>query len=177
MKTVIKILSGVAVLALLAVVVAFFLPKSYRVERATVVQARPDAVFAHIGDLRAWRNWSAWHERDPGMKVSFSERSSGVGAWSAWESKTEGNGKMTFTAHEPPKRVVYTLEFPDMHMVSTGSMELRPEGQGVRVVWVTEGELGMNPVNRWFGVFLDKMIGPDFESGLAKLKKLAESPK
>jgi hypothetical protein len=57
---------------------------------------------------------------------------------------------------------------------STGSIELRPEGAGLRVVWVDAGDLGMNPINRWFGLFLDKLIGPDFERGLTNLRKLAE---
>lgn len=177
MKTFLRILAGLAVLVLLAVLVAFFLPRQYRVERSVVVQAPGEKVFAQIGDLRAWKNWTAWHERDPQMKLSYSDQSAGKGAWSAWESKTEGNGKMTFTAHEPPQRVVYTLEFPDMNMVSNGRVELQPAEPGVRVRWVSEGDLGMNPVNRWFGLCLDWMIGPDFEQGLAKLKRVAEAAK
>jgi uncharacterized protein YndB with AHSA1/START domain len=177
MKTLLKVLGGVAVLLFAAVVAAFLFPRTYRVERATVINARPEVVFAQLGDLKAWKNWSAWHERDPAMKLSYSEPSSGVGAWSAWESKSEGKGKMTFTAVEPAKRIEYKLEFLDMNMVSTGRMELQPADKGVRVVWVSDGDLGMNPINRWFGLFLDKMIGPDFEKGLAKLKSIAEAGK
>ncbi len=175
MKLILKLLGGLAALVLLLVVVAFFLPQTYRTERSVVINAKPETVYAQLADLKAWKNWSAWHERDPAMKLSYSEKPTGIGAWSAWESKTEGNGKMTFTAVEPAKKVTYTLEFPDMNMVSTGSLELQPASGGVRAVWVTAGDLGMNPMNRWFGLFLDKMIGPDFEKGLAKLKGLAEA--
>ncbi len=175
MKILLKLLGGLAVLILLLVVVAFFLPRTYRTERSVVINAKPETIYAQFGDLKAWKNWSAWHERDPAMKLSFSEKTTGVGAWSAWESKSEGNGKMTFTAVEPAKKVVYTLEFPDMNMVSNGTMELQPGSGGVRTVWVTDGDLGMNPMSRWFGLFLDGMIGPDFEKGLAKLKRLAEA--
>lgn len=177
MKLLLRILGGLAVLVLLLVVVAFLLPRTYRVERATVINTRPEVVFAQVGDLKLWQNWTAWHERDPQMKLSFSPTTAGVGAWSAWESKTEGNGKMTFTAHEPTKKVVYTLEFPDMNMVSKGSVELQPADKGVRVVWASDGDLGMNPINRWFGLVLDRMIGPDFEQGLAKLKRVTEAVK
>lgn len=38
-----------------------------------------------------------------------------------------------------------------------------------------KGNAGMNPFFRWFGLFMDKMIGTDFEGGLKNLKKLAES--
>lgn len=126
---------------------------------------------AQIADLSAWKNWGAWQERDPQMKITYSTPSSGVGAWSAWESKSEGNGRMTITSQTPTK-VTYLLEFSDMDMKSNGSLEFKPEAGGTRVVWIDAGELGMNPVSRWFGLFLDKMIGPDFERGLSNINKL-----
>lgn len=174
MKTLLRILGGLAVLVLALVVAAFFFPQTYRVQRSVVVKAAPEKVFAQFGDLKAWKNWTAWHERDPQMKLSYSPETTGPGAWSAWESKTEGNGKMTFMTVEPQKRVAYELVFPDMNMVSHGEVAMRSTGQEVHVVWTTEGDLGMNPMNRWFGLFLDKMIGPDFERGLARLKAVSE---
>ncbi len=173
MKTLIKILGGLAVLVLLLVLVAFAFPRQYRVERSLVVNAKPEAVLAQVADLSAWKNWGAWQERDPQMKISYSSPPTGVGAWSAWESKQEGNGKMTITA-QTSTMVDYLLEFPDMGLRSHGSIELKPEAGGVRVVWADAGDLGLNPMNRWVGLFLDKMIGPDFERGLANMKKLAE---
>jgi len=173
MKIFIKILGGLAALVLVLGLVAFAFPRQYRVERSLVIAAKPDAVRAQVADLSAWKNWGAWQERDPQMKLSYSSPATGVGAWSAWESKQEGNGKMTITA-QTPTRVDYLLEFPEMGMKSHGSIELRPETAGVRVVWSDAGDLGMNPMNRWVGLFLDKMIGPDFERGLANIKKLTE---
>ena len=174
MKILLRILGGLAVLVLLLVAIAFFLPRKYSVERSIVIEARPEVVFAQFADLRAWKNWGAWQERDPAMKTTFSEQSTGVGAWSAWESKSEGSGKMTITEVEPAKRVVYRLEFPDMGTSSIGSMALQPADKGVKVVWIDAGDLGMNPMFRWFGLFVDRMLGRDFEHGLRKMKALAE---
>jgi hypothetical protein len=173
MKTLLKIVGGLAVLVLLLVLVAFALPRTYRFERSLVINAKPEAIHAQVADLRAWKTWGAWQERDPGMKMSYSEKSTGVGAWSAWESAKEGNGKMTIIEQTPTK-VTYRLEFPDMGTQSTGSLELVPQGGATQVVWVDAGDLGMNPLNRWFGLFLEKLIGPDFERGLANIKKLVE---
>ena len=173
MKILLKVLGGLAVLVLLLVVVAFFLPRSYRVERSIVIKARPEAVLAQVAVLPAWKGWSAWHERDPQMKLAYSALTTGVGAWSSWESKQEGNGKMTITAQTPAK-VLYLLEFPDMGMKSNGSMEVVAEAGGTRLIWADAGDLGMNPLNRWFGFFMDKLIGGDFERGLSNLKKLVE---
>ena len=173
MKILRKILGGLAVLVLLLVLVAFAFPRHYRVERSLVMNAKPETVLAQVADLSAWKNWGAWQERDPQMKLSHSIPATGVGAWSAWESKSEGNGKMTIT-EQTPSKVTYHLEFPDMGTQSTGSIELRPQTGGIQVVWVDAGDLGMNPLNRWFGLFIEKLIGPDFERGLSNLKKLAE---
>ena len=173
MKLALKILGGLAVVVLLLVLVSFFFPRQYRIERSVVIHAKPEQVVAQIADLRAWKSWGAWQERDPGMKLSYSEMATGVGAWSAWESKKEGNGKMTITSQTPTK-VTYTLEFPEMGMSSVGTMEINPIADGVQVVWTDAGDLGLNPVHRWFGLFLDKLIGPDFERGLSNLKKNIE---
>ncbi len=173
MKILLKILAGLAVLILLLVVVAFFLPRAYHVERTRLIKARPDAVLAQITDLREWKNWGAWQERDPGMKISYSAPSTGVGAWSQWESKKEGSGKMTI-AEQSPTKSVYQLEFPDMGMKSTGVIEYVPQSDGVKVTWSDSGDLGMNPMNRWFGLFLDGLVGADFERGLSNLEKVAQ---
>jgi hypothetical protein len=69
------------------------------------------------------------------------------------------------------------MEFSDMGMVSRGTVALAPgPGGATRVTMAMEGDLGHSPVNRWFGVFMDRLVGPDFEAGLANLKRLGESP-
>lgn len=173
MKLLLKILGGFAALLVLLVLVAFLFPRTYRIERSAVIKAHPDVVHAQIADLKAWKSWGAWQERDPGMTISYSQPASGVGAWSSWISEKEGSGKMTIT-QQTPTRVAYTLEFPDFGTKSNGALALAPEAQGTRVVWTDEGDLGMNPLNRWFGLFLEKIIGPDFERGLENLKKRVE---
>jgi hypothetical protein len=177
MKLLLKILGGLAAAIVALLLAAFFFPREYRIERTITINAKPETVFALCGDLGRWKDWGAWQERDPGMKITQSEKTTGVGAWNAWISKSEGNGKMTITAYEPLKRVVYNLEFPDMGMGSIGSVTLESAGAGVKVIWVDAGDLGMNPMSRWFGLFLDRIIGPDFERGLVNLKRLAETGK
>ncbi len=53
---------------------------------------------------------------------------------------------------------------------------LAPAGGAMRVAWSNEGEVGANPLMRWFVAFMDRMMGPDFEAGLADLTTLAEKP-
>ena len=170
------------VLAILGVLVVVFLagamlidPK-FKVERSATIDAPAAKIYPLIAEPRSWPKWTVWNKRDPYMKLTFAGPESGKGAKWAWESKSEGNGNMEFIAAEPGKSITYALAFPDMGMTSGGQLILTPEGNGTRVRWTNEGDLGSNPMSRWFAPFLDKMIGPDYEAGLAGLKALAEKP-
>lgn len=173
-----KWLKGILVLLLtvaaVLAIVSQFLPGSYRVERSVVIKAPAEKVFPQVVDLRQWKTWGIWWQRDPGMTVTYSEPPTGVGSWSNWISKQEGSGKMTMKSIDPNKGITYDLFFPDMGMNSLGSMTLMPADAGVKVTWVSSGELGRNPMNRWFGLFMERFIGPDFEAGLARLKANSE---
>jgi hypothetical protein len=173
MKIFLRILGGLAIVVLLLVLVSFLLPRQYRVERSLVFKSEPAAILAPCVDLREWRKWGVWYQRDPEIKTTYSEQATGPGSWVSWESKQEGNGKMTVTALTPTK-FTYLLEFPDYGMQSTGVMEVVPVEGAYKLVWSDEGDLGLNPINRWFGLMLDKFIGTDFETGLANLKKLVD---
>lgn len=175
MKILLRLLAGFAAFIVGLVAIAFILPKTYRVERSIVIQAPAAKIYPRLADLREWKTWGVWFERDPEIKNSYSADQLVVGAWSAWESKKEGNGKATITALEAPHRAVYRLEFADLGTASTGTFQLVADGaNATRVIWSDEGDLGYNPLNRWFGLFLEKLVGPDFEAGLAKLKRTTE---
>jgi uncharacterized protein YndB with AHSA1/START domain len=174
MKLTLRILGGLAAFIVALVAIAYLLPRHYRVERSIVINAPAAALFPRVADMREWKNWTVWHERDPEIKNTYSAEQLVVGAWSEWDSKKEGRGKATVTALEPGRRAVYRLEFPDFGSVSTGVFVLTPEGNGTRLVWSDEGDLGYNPINRWFGLWLDGLVGADFEAGLAKLKRTVE---
>lgn len=173
MKIALKLTGGIAAVLVLLVIVAFLLPRSYRVERSALLHATPEAVQSRVADVRAWKAWGVWYERDPKMEIIYSEPATGAGAWTSWASESQGSGKLTLTA-VAPNAVDYVLEFPDLGTRSTGSLSFAPEGDGTRVTWRDEGDLGMNPVNRWFGLFIERMIGPDFENSLANLGRLVE---
>jgi uncharacterized protein YndB with AHSA1/START domain len=155
---------------------AMLIDPKFRIERSATIAAPPERIYPLVAEPRSWPKWTVWNKRDPYMKLTFEGPASGKGAKWAWESKTEGNGHMEFTAAEPDKSITYALAFPDMGMKSGGQVILTPEGNGTRVRWTNEGDLGGNPLSRWFAPFLDGMVGPDYEAGLAGLKALAEKP-
>lgn len=165
----------VALVALLFVGGMFLSPK-FSVTRTMQINAGPDKVYALVANPRHWKEWSVWNRRDPAMAIEYTGPESGTGAAWAWKSKSEGDGKMTFTAAEPGKRVVYDLFFPDFGTTSTGELRFEAKTAGTEVTWVMNGDMGSNPLFRWMALFGDKMVGPDFEGGLANLKALAEKP-
>lgn len=169
-----KIIYGFAIVMVLIVVVGLFLPSEFRVERSITVNATPDKVFQHIVDLKQWRNWGVWFERDPNMQITYTGNQSQVGMKSSWISEQEGSGEMTIKAIKPNEKVVYDLYFPDFDMGSTGELTLVREGDKTNVIWADYGDVGGNPINHYFAVMMDGMIGPDFEAGLANLKALVE---
>ena len=170
----------------LALVVAGFIayvstrPDTYHVERQALLTAPPEAVYAALADFKTFTQWSPWQKRDPAMRTTLSTPSGGVGATYAWEgNKDVGKGKMTITEATAPSRVRQKLEFlePFASQADT-SFDLAPEGTGAtKVVWSMDGKA--NFMSKAMSVFMDmdKMIGKDFEQGLANLKRVVESAK
>jgi len=147
------------------------------VQRSTTIDANPDAVFALLDDFRQWPQWSPWEALDPNMTHTYSGAESGVGAIHEWSgNKKAGQGKMEITGSEPPRSLDLALTFvKPFKSENTTRFELNPTGEhSTTVNWTMVSP--MNLMMRVFGIFknLDKLIGGDFEKGLAQLKSLAE---
>jgi uncharacterized protein YndB with AHSA1/START domain len=164
----------VAALIVLLLAGGMLLPSTFAVQRSASIAAPPDKVYALVADPRGWAQWGVWSQRDPKMKITYSGAASGAGAVWEWKSESQGDGRMTFTAAEPPSRVAFDLYFPDFGTTSKGELSFAPENAGTRVRWTMNGDMGRNPLFHWMALFMDRMVGPDFEAGLANLKKLAE---
>jgi len=177
MKIIQWVLAVVGALALLVVAVGFFLPSSFEVKRAIDIQAPPAKVYDMVADPRVWSKWSVWTRRDPKMDIAYGGPPFGQGARWSWKSKSEGTGSMEFVRVEPNKRIEYTLSFPDFGMKSAGTFTFEDHDGGTRVTWTNGGDVGGNPLKHYLAVMMDRMVGPDFEGGLANLKAVAESSK
>jgi uncharacterized protein YndB with AHSA1/START domain len=171
-----KILLGlVVVLGIFAIVVAFQ-PAAFQVVRTAKISAPPQAVFGEVNDLHKWDAWSPWAKLDPAMKVTHAGAPAGKGASYHWAGNKEvGEGRMTITESRPPELVRINLEFIKP-FASTNLTEFtfKPEGNQTSVTWTMSGE--KNYISKAVCMFMDmdKMVGGDFEKGLAALKALAE---
>jgi ribosome-associated toxin RatA of RatAB toxin-antitoxin module len=164
----------IALVVLIAAValIGFMLPKEYKVTRSQVIAAPAEVVFGQVNDLKRNEAWSPW--KDPTMQITYSENTVGQGAKSSWTSKDMGNGSQTITESTPSSSLHTHLDFGGM-----GTAEVQwtfaAEGEGTKVTQEMTGEMGNNPMKRFMGLMMDKMIGPMFEQGLASLKTVSET--
>ena len=174
MKILKFLLLAIVTLAAVLLIGGMIISAKFSVSRSIQVNAAPEKIYALVASPRQWAQWSIWHRRDPNMAIDYFGPESGVGAGWSWKSKTEGDGKMTFTAADPGKRLGYDLYFPDFGTTSSGEMRFEPNGGGTTVTWVMNGDMGSNPLFHWMSLFADKMVGKDFDGGLANLKAISE---
>jgi len=171
------LLIGLAALVLVLVVLVLARPSSFRVERTTRIAATPDVVFALVNDFHAWDRWSPWAHLDPAMKVSHGGPPSGTGATYHWTGNDKvGEGDMRIVDSRPPQAVAIRLEFiRPFASVNHTDFTFRPDGNGTRVDWVTTGPLDFMGKGMDLFVGMDRMMGPDFEKGLAAMRREAEA--
>lgn len=170
-----RLLLALVALLVVAAVGGWLLPRDYHVERHIQVAAPAEQVFALVAEPSQWKRWTVWNRRDPAMAISYFGPASGAGAGWAWRSPSQGDGRMTLTQVQPPARVAYDLYFPDWDDTTQGELRFEARDGGTRVSWTMDGRMGANPLMRWMGLLMDRLVGPDFADGLAQLKVIAES--
>jgi uncharacterized protein YndB with AHSA1/START domain len=169
---------GIVVVVLIVGVLGFAAtrPDSFRVQRTATIKAPPEKVFALINDLKGWKTWSPYEKKDPAMKRTLSGAPTGKGAIYEWEgNKDVGKGRMEIADTTPPSKVVIKLDFIEPFQAhNTAEFSLSGKGETTDVTWAIYGPSPF--VTKVLSVFLDmdKMIGHDFEAGLANLKAIAE---
>lgn len=171
-----------AIIVLIIVVVGVFLafvssrPNAFRIERSLPVKAPAGKVFALINDFHHWPSWSPWEKMDPAMKKTHSGSASGSGAVYEWQGNNKvGQGRMEITGAVANSKVTIKLDFyKPFEAHNTTEFTLVPQGESVTVTWAMFGPQPF--MAKLMGVFMsmDKMVGKDFEAGLAAMKAVAE---
>ena len=162
-----KIVLALVVLVVLLAGVGMLLPRQVHVERQIVIDAPRATVYAVVGGYKQFNKWSPWAGIDPNAKYQVEGPEFGVGAKQSWvgNPKTVGSGSQEIIEAEPVRRVKSRLEFGE-NPPATAEFVLAPEGSGTHVTWNFDSNMGAGPVGRWFGLMMDRLIGPDYEKGL-----------
>ena len=175
-----EIVAIVVIVLAIAVAIVLILaaakPDTFSVRRATTVKAAPEKIFPLINDFHQWGSWSPYEARDPAMKRSYGGPANGVGAVYGWDgNKNIGSGRMEILDAAAPAKIVIKLDFfKPFAAHNTAEFTMLPQGDATNVTWVMHGPASF--MSKLMQVFmnLDRMIGKDFEIGLANLKSLAE---
>jgi effector-binding domain-containing protein len=175
MKALKRIFIGLVILLLILVVISFLLPKTYKVERTTSVKAGKSVIFNLTSNFTKWELWTPWTKAmDSTASFELVGPEGQIGTQWRWNGEILGNGEMAITEIKPDELIGYDLSFNHGKYQSRGKLFIEAQGDSNKVTWLDEGDLGYNPLSRYMGLFMDKMMGPDFEKGLGKLKKVAE---
>lgn len=175
--TIVGIVGGAVVLAILAVLVlAAMKPDAFRVERSATMQAPPERVFPWINDFHRWLSWSPWEGLDPNLKRNYTGAPSGKGTVYEWDgNKQVGEGRMEILDATPPCKILIKLDFlRPFEAHHQAEFLLDQAGDGTRVTWVMNGRqpFMLKAMTLFFS--MDKMVGKDFEKGLANLRSAVE---
>jgi carbon monoxide dehydrogenase subunit G len=152
-------------------------PADFSVSRSTSIDAPPEAVFAQVNDLHKWQAWSPWAKLDPSAKIEYEGPVAGVGAAFAWSGNGQvGQGRMAITESRPHEMILFKIEFAKpMKATNTAEFTFRPNGRQTVVKWTMFGKKNFLCKAMGLVVNCDKMIGPQFEKGLAEMKLLAQA--
>jgi len=168
----------IVLIAIVAAILGYAMtrPDTFTVKRAISIKAPPEKIFPLIDDFHRWPVWSPWEKMDPDMKRTFSGPPSGKGSAYAWQGNSKvGEGRMEILDDPAPSKVVIKLDFiKPFEGHNTATFLLEPKGELTDVTWTMDGPSPY--VAKVMGVFMnmDKMIGNDFEAGLANMKAAAE---
>lgn len=172
------ILIAAAVIIAAFVIIAAMQPSGFRVTRSARIAAPAASVFPHINDLHKWKAWSPWAKLDPAAKESFEGPPAGTGAVMRWAGNNNvGEGSMTITESRAYELIRFRLEFlKPFAATNTAEFIFQPEGDDTVVTWSMSGQ--NNFIAKAIGLFIncDKMVGGQFEQGLAQMKAVVEAP-
>ena len=176
-----KIAISIAIVAAVAIAAVLLFaatkPDTFQVQRATTIKAPPEVIFPLINDYRNWATWSPYEKKDPAMKKTYSGAPRGKGAVYEWEgNKNVGKGRMEIVDAVPPFKVTIKLDFSEpFEAHNSVEFTLTRQGDSTRVAWEMQGPASY--VSKVMQVFvdMDRMVGADFEAGLARLRTLAET--
>jgi len=171
-----KILIAVAVIIVVLAVIVGLQPSEFRIARSATISAPAPAVFAQVNDFHKWEAWNPWGKIDPAMKQAYEGARAGTGAIYTWAGNNEvGEGRMTIIESRLSDRIRVKLEFlKPFAATNTAEFTFKPEANQTVVTWSMFGEKNFMAKAIHLFIDMDKMIGGQFEKGLAQMKSVVE---
>ena len=156
--------------------VSFFLPGAFSMERATVIDKGPTQVFGYLEDLQKWREWDPWSDSDPSLKYTYTG-TPGLSQAQSWTSTRSGAGTLSVTSITPEKEMVLRIDAGPSRPHRDMIIRLEDLGSSTRVTWSVQGENRWQPIGNLLGLGMSSYLGPIYERGLRNLKSVCETGK
>ena len=160
--------AGAATIAI-AAAATFLLPRNVSVERSALIDATPEQVLQLAASSEGFQRFNPYLDNDPDLSIEHFGPEAGVGAGFRFDGK-DGQGTQTITS-VTEREVTYAIDLGALGQ-PTQRITATPEGNQTRVTWTVEQDLGMNPIFRVFGLFMDGMLGGTYETGLANIARV-----
>ena len=175
-KAILGILALIVLVVVVFCVVVAMQPSDFKVSRSFTFSAPAAVVFEQVNDFHKWDAWSPWAKIDPAMKVTYAGPPSGVGSSYAWVGNSDvGEGKMAITQSHPSEHIAIDLDFiKPFAAKNVTEFTFKPNGDKTDVTWTMTGKNNFLMKAMSLAMNMDKMIGADFEKGLAQMKPLVE---
>lgn len=171
------ILIALAVLVIGLLIAAARQPDEFRITRSLLIPVPASAIFPHINNLHKWEAWSPWAKLDPNAKNTFEGPEEGAGSKMSWAGNNKvGVGSMTITESKANESIQFQLDFlKPMKASNKAEFTFQPDGNQTQVTWSMSGT--NNFMAKLIGLIMncDKMVGGQFEQGLASLKAVVET--
>lgn len=170
------ILIVVVVLVAAILIYAATKPDQFRIQRTASISAPAEKIYLLINDFHTWSVWSPWEKLDLAMKKTHSGAPQGKGAVLEWDgNKDVGTGRMEVLESIPSSKILIKLDFlKPFEAHNQAEFTLAPDTGSTQVTWAMYGPQPY--IVKVMSLFcsMDKMVGGQFEKGLADLKALAE---
>jgi hypothetical protein len=172
----VKILIVLAIIVVVLIVIVTLQPSDFRVTRNATISASAPVVFAQVNDFHKWEAWNPWGKIDPAMKHTYEGAPAGTGAVYTWIGNKEvGEGRMTIVESRPSDLIRIKMEFfKPFAGISTAEFTFKPESKQTAVTWSMSGDKNFMAKAIHLFMNMDKMIGGQFEKGLAEMKSIVE---
>src|SRR5262252_10236023 len=146
-------------------------PDTFRVQRSTGINAPAERIFPLIASLKSMNTWNPFLEPDPAIKLAYSGPDSGKGAAHTWSGNSKvGEGRIEITDAAPSSQVTMQLDMlKPLKARNAVEFTLQPNGSGTTVTWAMSGRQPF--IGKLMTIFIDcdRMVGGQFEKGLANL--------
>ena len=151
-------------------------PDNFQIRRSASIKAAPEQIFPLINDLHRFNTWNPFEKKDPNVKRSYSGPESGKGAAYAFDgNKDVGKGTLEILDSAPGSKVTMSLHMVEPFEVrNTVDFTLERQGDATNVTWTMQGAVPYFAKIIHLFVNMDRMVGTQFEAGLASLKTIAE---